>query len=220
MDADSKEIGIITDRVPEATCSKCGCKIDVEGLEPFVGVECPDCGAIENVPAKLGQFLLLNLIGKGGMGGVYYAEDTALGRHVAIKVMLQSLGDNQEFVETFKREAQAVAKLNHPNIVQIYAFGKEKGQPYIVMELVGGQRLDKMMEGGQQVDQALVMKIAADVGDHFLHSEGGVREICKMIVEDITAARREGNLVHIMELKVILARFMKLFTRAAHAPLG
>lgn len=62
--------------------------------------------------------------------------------------------------------------------------------------------------------------VAADVGDHFLHSEGGVREICKMIVEDITAARREGNLVHIMELKVILARFMKLFTGAAHAPLG
>ncbi|OGV67246.1 MAG: hypothetical protein A2283_04870 [Lentisphaerae bacterium RIFOXYA12_FULL_48_11] len=165
MDPDSKDIGIITDRVPEATCSKCGCKIDVADLEPFVGVECPDCGSVENVPAKLGQFLLLNLIGKGGMGGVYYAEDTALGRHVAIKVMLQSLGDNREFVETFKREAQAVAKLNHPNIVQIYAFGKEKGQPYIVMELVGGQRLDKMMEGGKQIDQALAMKIAVDVAD-------------------------------------------------------
>lgn len=165
MDSDSKDIGIITDQVAETTCSKCGCKIDVAGLDPFMAVECPDCGSIENVPAKLGQFLLLNMIGKGGMGGVYYAEDTALGRHVAIKVMLQTLGDNKEFVETFKREAQAVAKLNHPNIVQIYAFGKEKGQPYIVMELVSGQRLDKMMEGGRQVDQALVMKIAVDVAD-------------------------------------------------------
>ncbi|MDD4870738.1 MAG: serine/threonine-protein kinase [Kiritimatiellae bacterium] len=165
MDPESKDIGILTDRVSEATCGKCGCKIDVADLEPFLGVECPDCGSVENVPAKLGQFLLLHLIGKGGMGGVYYAEDTALGRHVAIKVMLQSLGDNHEFVETFKREAQAVAKLNHPNIVQIYAFGKEKGQPYIVMELVSGQRLDKMMEGGTQVDQALVMKISVDVAD-------------------------------------------------------
>jgi len=165
MDRDNKDIGILTDPVSEATCSKCGCKIDVTGLEAFVSVECPDCHAIENVPAKLGQFQLLHLIGKGGMGGVYYAIDTALGRNVAIKVMLQSLGDNVEFVETFKREAQAVAKLNHPNIVQIYAFGKEKGQPYIVMELVNGQRLDKLMEGGKQVDPALVMRISVDIAE-------------------------------------------------------
>jgi len=165
MDSDNKDIGILTDPVSEATCTKCGCKIDVTGLEPFVSVECPDCHSIENVPAKLGQFQLLHLIGKGGMGGVYYAVDTALGRHVAIKVMLQSLGDNAEFVDTFKREAQAVAKLNHPNICQIYAFGKEKGQPYIVMELVNGQRLDKLMEGGKQVDQALVMKISVDIAE-------------------------------------------------------
>lgn len=163
MDTNEKTTGIMTDRVLDLTCSECKCQIDVSDLAPFVKVKCPDCGHVDVVPAKLGPFLLLNLIDAGGMGGIYYARDETLGRDVAIKVMLKSLGDNQEFVETFKREAQAAAKLNHPNIAQIYSFGQEKGQPYIVMELISGQRFDKMIASGEPLDQALVMRIAMDV---------------------------------------------------------
>ena len=157
--------GIITDKVTELSCAQCGCKIDVSDVEPFVKIECPDCHNIETVPAKLGHFTLLRLIGTGGMGGVYYAKDESLGRFVAIKVMLESLGKDQEFIETFKREAQAVAKLNHPNIAQIYSFGTEKNQPYIVMELVSGQRFDKMITGGEALDQGLVMKIGLEIAE-------------------------------------------------------
>ncbi len=156
---------VMTDRVTEIKCKQCGCEIDVADLDPFVMVECPDCGNIETVPSRLGPFLLLNLIGRGGMGGVYQAVDESLGRRVAIKVMLSSLGANKQFVDTFRREAQAVAKLNHPSIVQIYSFGQEKGQPYIVMELVSGQRFDKMVDSGESLDQSLVMQVGLDVAE-------------------------------------------------------
>jgi serine/threonine protein kinase len=156
---------IITDKVTELPCSQCGCKLDVSDVEPFVKIECPECHNIEIVPAKLGHFTLLRLIGAGGMGGVYYAKDESLGRFVAIKIMLESLGTNQEFIETFRREAQAVAKLNHPNIAQIYSFGTEKNQPYIVMELVSGQRFDKLIANGEALDQGLVMKIGLEIAE-------------------------------------------------------
>ena len=144
-------------------CRACQASIDTEGRAPFEAIECPSCGAANRVPARLGQFLLLDLLGTGGMGGVYYARDEALGRDVAIKVMLKSLGDDPKFIETFKREAQAVARLNHTHIAQIYSFGQEKGQPYIVMELVNGQRLDQMIETDEPLSQSLVMRIGLEI---------------------------------------------------------
>ncbi len=160
---DTSPINILTDAVDEFQCAECGCLIDVSELTAFTQVECPDCGSVEGVPARLGNFLLLKLLGTGGMGGVYYAKDESLGRFVAIKVILQSLGDDAEFIETFRREAQAVAKLNHPNIAQIYSFGQEKGQPYIVMELVDGKRVDKMMEQEGGISTSLAMRICYEV---------------------------------------------------------
>jgi serine/threonine protein kinase len=162
-EATETPISILTDAVDDFQCSKCSCRIDVSGLEAFTQVECPDCGAVEGVPAQLGNFLLLKLLGTGGMGGVYIARDETLGRFVAIKVMLQSLGDDAAFIETFRREAQAVAKLNHPNISQIYSFGQEKGQPYIVMELVNGERVDEMMETEAGIAPALAVRICYEV---------------------------------------------------------
>lgn len=157
-------VGIIVDQVTEMVCAQCGEQMDVSGMEPFSKVECPHCSAVNNVSARLGSFLLKRLLGKGGMGGVYSARDEALGRDVAIKVMLPEVGDDEEFVETFRREAQSAAKLNHPHIAQIYSFGQEKGQPYIVMELVPGKGLDKLMEEGP-VDQALAMQVAYDIAE-------------------------------------------------------
>jgi serine/threonine protein kinase len=155
--------GIHTDPVDEFKCEACGGTISVTGLTPFSDVACPGCGTHASVPARLGSFLLLRLMGTGGMGGVYYARDEILGRFVAIKVMLESLGDDPAFIETFQREAQAVAKLNHPNIAQIYSFGREKGQPYIVMELVSGERVDAMMESPQGLSPALAIRIGLEI---------------------------------------------------------
>lgn len=158
-----KTVSITTDSVSSMNCAKCDARIDLTGLEAFAEIACPQCGHHAQVPAQLGQFRLLRLLGTGGMGGVYHAYDETLGRNVAIKVMLESLGSDSDFVETFKREAQAVAKLNHPHIAQIYSFGQEKGQPYIVMELVNGRHMDKMIEEEPALDQALVLRIALEV---------------------------------------------------------
>lgn len=160
---DSSPSGIQIDTVSSFACPECKTTIDVQSLEPFSDVACPECGLVSPVPARLSNFLLLRLMGTGGMGGVYFARDETLGRFVAIKVMLQSLGDDPEFIENFRREAQAIAKLNHPNIAQIYSFGQEKGQPYIVMELVSGDRVDVMMEDPNGIAPAKVMRIGLEI---------------------------------------------------------
>jgi hypothetical protein len=165
MESTDKDVGIVVDRISEIVCQGCGCEVDVSELDPFTEIECPQCGHDDVVPARLGPFRLLRLIGTGGMGGVYYAADESLGRFVAIKVMLRSLGEDADFVETFKREAQAAARLNHPNIAQIYSFGQEKGQPYIVMELVPGQGLDRLIDADHPLDQGLAMKIGLDIAE-------------------------------------------------------
>src|SRR5580704_5084961 len=80
---------------------------------------------------RLGPYEIIAPIGAGGMGEVYKARDTRLGRDVAIKI------SNEKFSDRFEREARAIAALNHPNICQLY----DVGPNYLVMELIGGERL-------------------------------------------------------------------------------
>lgn len=163
MTEENEMTSILTDPVSEITCTKCGSALDVSAVQSFAQIACPNCDAPQTVPARLGPFLLLELLGTGGMGAVYHGVDESLGRHVAIKVMLQSASDNAESIEILRREARMAATLNHPNIVQIYSFGTEKGQAYIVMELVTGERLDEMIARGKPLDIGLMMRIGVGV---------------------------------------------------------
>jgi len=156
---------VITDPVQETTCLKCQHLMDVSSLPAFVQIACSECGTQQRVPAKMGSFLLVDLLGKGGMGAVFRGRDTGLDRWVAVKVMQSAFGGNPEFVETFRREAQAAAALNHPNIVQIYSFGVAHGQPYMVMELLEGGRLDQMIARGEFLNEALILKIGMEVAE-------------------------------------------------------
>ena len=107
-----------------------------------------------------GNFLLERELGSGGMGGVYMGRDKMLDRPVAVKVMLKELGDDANFVEKFKKEAQASARLIHPNIVQIYSYGICDGMPYIAMELASGGSLDSVMNANPgHTDIIRVLKI-------------------------------------------------------------
>ena len=112
-----------------------------------------------------GNFLLERELGAGGMGGVYMGRDKMLDRPVAVKVMLKEYGADPEFVEKFKKEAQAAAKLIHPNIAQIYSYGISQGMPYIAMELVAGGSLDSLMKhaGAGKTEVPRVMKICQQV---------------------------------------------------------
>lgn len=156
---------ILWTRLDRMACGKCGVEIDVSHAEPFSTIACPHCGTKQTVPVQLGQFLLVEKLGVGGMGAVYRAMDATLGRFVAIKVMKAEMGEDPALVESFLREARAAAALNHPNIVQIYSCGQEQGQPYIVMELIGGGRMDQMMENGKKIPEVRLLEISLEVAD-------------------------------------------------------
>ncbi|MFD4999051.1 protein kinase domain-containing protein [Streptomyces buecherae] len=118
-----------------------------------------------------GRYQLQDLLGEGGMASVHLAYDTALDRQVAIKTLHTELGREQSFRERFRREAQAVAKLSHTNIVSVFDTGEDEFDgglmPYIVMEYVEGQPLRSVLDadvrqyGAMPADKAL--KITADV---------------------------------------------------------
>jgi serine/threonine protein kinase len=87
-----------------------------------------------------GRYRLLEVIGRGGMGEVWRAEDTVLGRQVAVKLLLEDAA-MLEAVERFRQEARTAAVLNHPHVLSVYDFGEEEGRCYLVMELVHGRSL-------------------------------------------------------------------------------
>ncbi len=98
------------------------------------------------IGATLGEYEVVALIGRGGMGAVYLARDTKLNRLVALKVLLGSLARTPSLVKQFHQEAQNSAPLNHPGIVRIYSAGIEGGTPYIAMEYVDGEPLDRFLK--------------------------------------------------------------------------
>ena len=117
-------------------------------------------------PGPLGEnFILERELGRGGMGGVYLGRDKMLDRPVAVKVMQKQYGKDEEFLGKFKKEAQAAAKLIHPNIAQIYSYGVVDDMPYIAMELVAGGSLQQVMASSVigKTDIPRVLKICEQV---------------------------------------------------------
>ena len=111
-----------------------------------------------------GNFLLERELGAGGMGGVYMGRDKMLDRPVAVKVMLKEYGADADFVEKFKKEAQSVARLIHPNIAQVYSYGICDGMPYMAMELASGGSLYTIMNANPgKTDIPRVIKICQQV---------------------------------------------------------
>jgi eukaryotic-like serine/threonine-protein kinase len=96
---------------------------------------------------QIAHYRILELIGEGGMGQVFLAEDTRLDRRVALKVLLNQTPD-PDLVARFEREAKAVASLDHPNILAIHDYGRDGNRPYVVMELLSGQSLRERLDEG------------------------------------------------------------------------
>src|SRR5258708_21028767 len=100
------------------------------------------------VGTRLGPYEILSPLGAGGMGEVYRARDTSLGRDVAIKVLPVAYSENADRLRRFEQEAQAAGALNHPNILVIHQIGTHDGAPYIVSELLEGETLRERLHGG------------------------------------------------------------------------
>src|SRR6185295_790187 len=96
---------------------------------------------------KLGRYEIRSKIGEGGMGEVYLARDTQLGRDVAVKVLPSAYSDDAERLHRFQQEASAAGALNHPNILSIYDVGTHEDAPYVVSELLEGQTLRERVSG-------------------------------------------------------------------------
>src|SRR6188508_2570708 len=128
-----------------------------------------------------GRFELRRRLGKGGMAEVFLARDLQLDRPVAVKVLFPQFAADPAFVARFRREAQAAANLNHPNIVGVYDWGNEGGTYYIVMEYVENRTLSEIikLEGG--IDTRRATMVAADVAAAlgFAHRNGVVHRDVK-----------------------------------------
>ncbi len=128
---------------------------------------------IESVRAAFPQLEILELVGSGGMGVVYHARQPQLDRHVALKILPQSLGTDPAFAERFNREARFLARLSHPNIVAVHDFGQSNGFCYLLMEFVDGVNLREAMRSGR-FSPAEALALIPGICDalQYAHSQG------------------------------------------------
>jgi eukaryotic-like serine/threonine-protein kinase len=128
-----------------------------------------------------GRYRVLGRLGVGGMATVYLAEDSSLGRKVALKVMAERYAEDGEFVERFRREAQAAARLNHPNIIAVYDRGQADGRPYIAMEYLQGRTLKQVIqaEGPLPPERAIAIAMQVLAGLRYAHEHGVVHRDVK-----------------------------------------
>jgi serine/threonine-protein kinase len=128
-----------------------------------------------------GRYRIIRRIGSGGMADVYEAEDTQLGRRVALKLLYRRFAEDAEFVERFRREASSAAGLSHPNVVQVFDRGEWDGTYYIAMELLEGRNLKEIVRDHGALDPALAVDIVLQIlkAARFAHRRGVVHRDIK-----------------------------------------
>jgi predicted Ser/Thr protein kinase len=184
------ECGVtLTPDAPEGLCPQCLLKgvissahdaaksVPAEATTPYGGPVAP---LVEELAPLFPQLEILELIGQGGMGAVYKARQPSLDRLVAVKVLPREAGQDPAFAERFNREARALARLSHPNIVHVHDIGKAGDFYFFVMEYVDGANLRQVLRDGHLTpEQAL--RIVPQICDalQYAHEEGVVHRDIK-----------------------------------------
>jgi serine/threonine protein kinase len=130
--------------------------------------------------AKLGRYEVITALGKGGMGEVYLARDTTVGRDVALKLLPDAVVSDANRLRRLRREARLLASLNHPNIASLYAFEEEHGQPFLVLELIDGETLAARLRRGR-LPLRVALQACAQIADALAaaHARGVVHRDLK-----------------------------------------
>src|SRR5438128_1319731 len=141
-----------------------------------------------------GRYRVVARVGSGGVADVYLAEDTLLGRKVAVKLLHQHFAEDQEFVERFRREASSAAALSHPNIVAIFDRGEWQGTYYIAMEYVAGRSLKTIVREQGALEPAVAIDIVSQIlhAARFAHRHGVIHRDLKphnVLLDDEGRAR-------------------------------
>jgi serine/threonine protein kinase len=157
------------------------------------------------------QIEILGLLGQGGMGAVYKARQSKLDRLIALKVLPPEAGKDPSFAERFTREARALARLNHPNIVTVYDFGQVGDLCYFMMEYVDGLNLRRLLQSGRMQSQE-ALKIVPQICDalQFAHDEGIVHRDVKP--ENILLDKRGRVKIADFGIAKILGRNTGIYT--------
>ncbi len=166
-------------------CPFCRGIVAVNNSQMGEEVQCGHCDEIVTVPnarlatgAVIADFIIMEELGRGGMGVVYLAHQISLDRPAAVKILQESYANNAEFVVNFIKEARSAAKLNHPHIVQAYAVGEDEGVFYFAMEYIDGETMKAVLKRDKviAIDKAVT--------------------IIQQVAEALDCAWKEQKLVH------------------------
>jgi eukaryotic-like serine/threonine-protein kinase len=143
------------------SCPRCGAPVDIGDAEPLSRMPCPACGQRMRIARSFNHFELRETLGTGGMGTVYKARDTQLERDVALKLLRKDLGP--EYANQLQQEARITASINHPHVVQVFSFGRDHDQYYLVMELVDCGTLDDLIAERKKLPEEEVLRAGIEV---------------------------------------------------------